>query len=262
VFGVESYLHRLGMDTQTGPPSVELLAALQLAHLVHVPFENLNVYHRREARTDPDWSVHKIVDLRRGGWCFEVNGAFGSLLRALGFSVDRVSCQVWEGESEGWGPDFDHLGSVVHIDGERWFVDVGFGDCCLEPVLLQPGGRIAVPRSVLVEAKDAHVVLIELMPTESGATEWEPQLRVSFQPRHLHEFDGRSTHLQTYPGLSWQEKVFATRALDGTGSRVTLRTDLLRLRTGVGPFVDTPVAASEWSATLLQHFGLADDLRP
>ena len=109
-----------------------------------------------------------------------------------------MSCQVWESESGGWGPDFDHLGSVVHLDGERWFVDVGFGDCCLEPLAGRSPANESPSRDRCgVEADDDHVVLTELMPTETGAAEWEPQLRVSFQPRTLHEFDGRSTHLQT-----------------------------------------------------------------
>lgn len=258
MFSAAAYLRRLGLHPQVGPPSSELLAALQLAHLVHVPFENLHVYHHRGPLTDAEWSVHKIVDLERGGWCFEVNGAFGTLLRELGFVVDHVSCQVWD---EGaWGPEFDHLGSVVHLDGERYFVDVGFGDCCLEPLVVHTTERDAVPRSVRTEVADEHMVLTELMPTDTGA-EWEPQLRISFRPRHLEEFDSRSTHLQISPGVSWHEKPFATRALDGAGSRVILRGDLLRQRVGRSAFIDTPVAPAEWSDTLLTHFGLVDDLR-
>ncbi|MBI4933186.1 MAG: arylamine N-acetyltransferase [Actinobacteria bacterium] len=259
MFSAAAYLRRLDLPSQVGPPSLDLLAALQLAHLIHVPFENLHVYHHRGPLTDADGSVHKIVDLERGGWCFEVNGAFATLLRGLGFVVDHVSCQVWEGD-EGWGPEFDHLATIVHLDGERFFVDVGFGDCCLEPLVVGTTERDAVPRAVRTEVTGDHMVLTELMPSDNGA-EWEPQLRISFRPRHLEEFDSRSTHLQISPGLSWHEKPFATRALDGAGSRVILRGDLLRQRVGRSAFIDTPVAAADWSATLLAHFGLVDDLR-
>jgi N-hydroxyarylamine O-acetyltransferase len=260
VFPTEAYLRRLGIHPQVGPPSAELLAELQLAHLIHVPFENLHVYHRRAPLTDAEWSVRKIVDESRGGWCFEVNGACGSLLRALGFVVDHVSCQVWDTDDQSWGPDFDHLASMVHLDGQRLFVDVGFGDCCLEPLVVDTLEREAVPRPVRTEVFGDHMVLTELMPTDTGP-QWEPQLRISFQPRHLEEFDSRSAHLQISPGLSWHEKPFATRALDGAGSRVILRGDLLRQRVGRSAFIDTPVAPPEWSSTLLSHFGLIDDLR-
>jgi N-hydroxyarylamine O-acetyltransferase len=248
---------------------LELLAALQLAHMVHVPFENLHVYHRRRPRTDAEWSVHKIVDERRGGWCFEVNGAFATLLRAVGFRAHHVSCQVWEAGIADWGPPFDHLATVVEVDGARWFVDVGFGDNCIEPLAVAAAERASVPRTVrtVVNADDdgvEHLVLSELMPVDdrlaNGDASWEPQLRVRLEPTTLDRFTPRSTHLQTHPGLSWQEKAFATRALDASGSRVTLRSAVLRRRDGSGPYVDTTVAPTTWSALLFEHFGLVDTL--
>ena len=43
-------------------PDLELLADLQVAHLLTVPFENLDVYHRRGVATDLAWSLPKIVE--------------------------------------------------------------------------------------------------------------------------------------------------------------------------------------------------------
>ncbi|MDP9464130.1 MAG: hypothetical protein M3P52_05870, partial [Actinomycetota bacterium] len=71
----------------------------------------------------------------------------------------------------------------------------------------------------------------------------------------------RSEYLKTAPDLGWSQKPFATRALDGTGSRVTLRRALLRQREGSGPFTDTPVADDDWSDLLAGHFGLNDSFR-
>jgi N-hydroxyarylamine O-acetyltransferase len=185
------YLQRIGMDAQVGPPSLDLLTALQAAHMIHVPFENLHVYHRRGPRTDAEWSVPKIVEERRGGWCFEVNGAFAGLLRSLGFQAHHVSCQVWEPTGE-WGTPFDHLASMVELDGERWFVDVGFGDNCIEPLPVTAVERPSIPRAVRtsVSSDDGidHFVLTELMPRDDGPAEWEPQLRVRLQPAELADF--------------------------------------------------------------------------
>ena len=102
-----------------------------------MPFENLDVFHRRGVSTDVASSYAKVINRGRGGWCFELNGAFGWLLAELGFEVDRVSCQVWG--DDGWGPPLDHLALVVHLGGERWLADVGFGDCCLSPIRLVDG---------------------------------------------------------------------------------------------------------------------------
>ncbi|MDP2292889.1 MAG: arylamine N-acetyltransferase [Actinomycetota bacterium] len=261
MFAVEPYLARLGVPDVAGPPTYELLARLQLAHLMHVPFENLHAFHRRGIRTDLAWSYPKVVQQRRGGWCFELNGCFGELLRRLGFQVDLVSCQVWEFEQLRWGPQHDHLALVVHLDGERWLVDVGFGDCSVQPLLIVDGEREATPRRARIELHDdaAGFELTELVPLESGAIEWEPQLRVSFAPQQLPVFDGRNTFLQTEPGLSWTEKAFATRALGVDGSRITLRMNVLRRRIGIDQYDSEPIeTAEQWSAALLEHFGMVD----
>ncbi len=243
------------MPTQTGAATVELLAALQLAHLVNVPFENLHVFHHRGVRTDVEWSYTKIVEQRRGGWCFEVNGCFGALLRAVGFAVDYISCRVWNGP-DGWGPPFDHLGLVVRIDGEQWFADVGFGDNCLVPLPIHDGLHSATPRQAQLEVAGGAFELTELMPDEG----WLKQLHGDLQPVQLPEFTPRSEYLKNALDLGWSTKPFATRALDGFGSRVTMRRDVLRHRTGCGAFVDTPVAEGEWSNLLVEHFALIDTL--
>jgi N-hydroxyarylamine O-acetyltransferase len=243
------------MEVPSGPPTLELLAALQLAHLTHVPFENLHVFHARGVRTDLEWSFPKVVEQARGGWCFELNGCFGALLRAVGFDLDYISCQVWDA-SIGWGPALDHLGLVVRLDGERWFVDVGFGDNCLVPLPLRNGDYEASPRRARIDIDDEMFVLSELMP-DAG---WVPQLQGGLQPRELADFTPRSEYLKTAPDLSWAHKPFASRAVDGDGSRTTLRRDVLRVRDKSGPFVETPVAEEEWSDLLAAHFGLNDTL--
>jgi N-hydroxyarylamine O-acetyltransferase len=258
VFSVDRYLRRIGVSGPVGQPTVALLGELQLAHLIHVPFENLHAFHRRGVRTDVDWSYPKIVEQARGGWCFELNGSFGELLRRIGFRVDYVSCQVWESVPAEWGPLNDHLALIVHLDEQRWFVDVGFGDCCIHPLQVVAGETAAIPRRARIDLHDHGFTLTELMPGTAGAAFWEPQLRVGFEPKEIAEFDRRSMYLQTEPGLSWTERAFATRALDAHGSRATLRMDVLRTRDGVGEYSESPVAPGEWSALLLRHFALVD----
>ena len=63
---------------------------------------------------------------RRGGFCYELNGIFRALLRALGFGVTMLSAEVAR-EAGGFSPEFDHLALQVDLD-EPWLVDVGFGD--------------------------------------------------------------------------------------------------------------------------------------
>lgn len=220
--------------------------------MVNVPFENLDVYHHRGVTTDLDHSLNKIVSRGRGGWCFEINGAFGWLLSELGFDVSYVSCRVFG--AEGWGPELDHCGLIVQLDGLATYVDVGFGDNCMVPIPLTSGVHRGVPRQIDCKIEDDTFVLSELQLEG----QWARQLWGSFEPLPLSAFTPRSNHLQTEPGLAWTEKPFATRATDGDGSRVTLRPKVLKQRRGASEFVDAQIEPQDWTPLLKSHFGLSD----
>jgi len=249
-----TYLARLGIDAAGRHPTLDLLTELQVAHLVTVPFENLDVFHRRPVRTSLDWSLPKIVELGRGGWCFELNGAFGWLLQALGFDATYVSCRVHDGND--WGPDLDHCAVAVRLPGGAWFADVGFGDSCMTPVPLCPGEYDRAPRAVRIREESGAYVLEE----RQRDGRWADQLHIAPAPRAIGDFEPRSTFLRTEPGLPWTAKPFATRATAIDGSRVTLRSGVLRRRTGGGEFEDTTVDPASWSSLLREHFGLDDEL--
>ena len=70
---VDAYLERIGAE-RPDVLDLDALARLQHAHLVAVPFENLDVFHRVPVSVDQDVVLAKIVG-GRGGWCFENNGA-------------------------------------------------------------------------------------------------------------------------------------------------------------------------------------------
>src|SRR5258705_7088535 len=69
------------------------LAELHLAHLLAVPFENLSIHSNERIHLDVDWLFDKLVTRRRGGFCYELNGLFAELLRALGHRVDLLAAR-------------------------------------------------------------------------------------------------------------------------------------------------------------------------
>jgi N-hydroxyarylamine O-acetyltransferase len=87
---VAAYLARIAYQGAT-TPSFTTLAGLQLAHLRAVPFENLDVLSRRPISLQPADLYTKIVARRRGGFCYELNGLFATLLRRLGFQVTLLA---------------------------------------------------------------------------------------------------------------------------------------------------------------------------
>jgi N-hydroxyarylamine O-acetyltransferase len=260
-FDIDRYLARISYD---GPrdPSLATLTELQAAHLMRVPFENLHVFYRAGVRVDVDWSYDKIVEQRRGGWCFELNGCFAELLRRLGFRVDLLSCQTFEPVTGRLSADFDHLALLVDLDGTPYLVDVGWGDNPLAPLPAEPGEYASRPRRTRVEADASIVRLLEDVEGDDGSSTWELQYQASRQPRQLDEFSNRSRYLQHQPGLAWTDKPLVTRATSALGGRVTLHRDRLRLRGDDLSVEDRPVAAERWEATLRNWFDLSIPTRP
>jgi hypothetical protein len=105
-----AYLSRIEV---TGPVAADqrTLRELHQAHQRTVPFENLSIFLGEAiSLTDADL-IDKIVTRRRGGFCYELNGAFALLLEAIGFTVSRVAARVYG--KDGLGPPFDHLALIV-----------------------------------------------------------------------------------------------------------------------------------------------------
>src|SRR5262249_61245530 len=113
---VDAYLARIG----AGRPArvdAEALRDLQVHHLYAVPFENLGIHLGEPVSLDEGALVEKLVHRRRGGFCYELNGAFAGLLSALGFTVTLLAARAYG--RAGWGPPFDHLSLRVDTPAPR-----------------------------------------------------------------------------------------------------------------------------------------------
>lgn len=195
-----AYLQRI---TYTGPltPTAETLRALHLAHLLAVPFENLDIHLGRPIVPDETNFFRKIVEGRRGGFCYELNGLFAALLRELGFDVTLLSARVAR-ESGGFGPEFDHLTLLVQLE-ERWLADVGFGECFREPLRLDEPGEQGQPMGRYRLAKKGTRWVLWELSKEVG---WQPQYQFTLQPRRLADFAGMCRYHQSAPESHFTQK--------------------------------------------------------
>jgi len=248
---VARYLDRIGVttDQELLTPSLATLTMLQQCHLRTVPFENLDIVNGRPVTTDLEHSLNKVVTDRRGGWCFELNGAFGALLEALGFAVLRLGAAVL---LDGPSTLIDHLCLEVQLD-EPWLVDVGFGDSFTRPLRINHVGP-----------QDGGKATFEFMSSDQGTTLTEhvdavPAARYRFKrvAHRLSDFDAVSALLQSDPERHWSQKPFATRLLDDDddAARVTLLRDRLKFRRD-GVETTQMVPAAEWSGELDRWFSL------
>ncbi len=136
-FSVPEYLERINCPLDVNP-SLRYLKKLHLQHLLHVPFENMDNFLGNEIILDIDRIYKKIVQKRRGGFCYELNGLFYTLLKKLGFEVDMVSARVYDTDGV-LRQEFDHMALIVHLDERQYLVDVGFGDYFRQPKNLTIG---------------------------------------------------------------------------------------------------------------------------
>jgi len=201
-----AYLDRIGY-TAPAEPTLETLHNLHRAHLFAVPFENLDIALGRTIICDENTFIRKIVEGRRGGFCYELNGAFAVLLRELGFTVTLLSARVPRDDGS-QSPEFDHLTLRIDLD-DPWLADVGFGDCFLEPLLLKPGreqpqdGR---SYRIIEEHGSLHVERTE--PDGS----WKRQYSFTLIPRRLGDFAPMCHYHQTSPESPFTRRSVCSRA--------------------------------------------------
>jgi N-hydroxyarylamine O-acetyltransferase len=138
---VDSYLERISYD---GPLRADLstLVALHHAHLRAIPYENLDVQFGRPVTIERPAIFQKIVEGRRGGWCYEMNGLFGWALSELGFKVARSAGAVMR-EVRGADAVGNHLVLKVELEEGIYLADVGFGDGPLDPIRIAEGPFIS-----------------------------------------------------------------------------------------------------------------------
>jgi N-hydroxyarylamine O-acetyltransferase len=245
---VAAYLDLLGLERPT-TLDVGYLERLQRAHMTKIPFENLDVFARRGVRTDDAWAVAKVIDRQRGGWCFELNGAFAALLDELGYDVSRRAATVFFSQAQDLP---SHLTLVVTLEGKRYLVDVGFGDSFIRPLRLDAPGPHDGGSGTFGFVFDSGQTTLVAYDDHGEA---EGQYRFDGISRRSADFDEASTLLQTQPGLQWTKSRFATRLIDGGPDRVTLLEDRIKFRHN-DEWTEEPVAASEWEELLARWFAL------
>ena len=211
---IEAYLKRINY-TGSLEPTAETLRRLQVAHLQHVPFENLSIHAGEPIVLEEDALFTKIVDNRRGGFCYEANGLFAGLLRALGFDVEMLAAGVASPDGS-FGPDFDHMTLMVTLD-QRWLVDAGFGDSFLEPLLLDSREvQVQGTRSFRIVEDGTHLILMR----RNEGEDWTPQYRFTLQPYTFRDYEEMCRFHQTSPDSHFTKNIICSRVTED--GRITL----------------------------------------
>ncbi|TLS40016.1 arylamine N-acetyltransferase [Streptomyces montanus] len=220
----DAYLRRIGAERPAWP-TAEVLRDLQLRHLRTVPFENLSIHLGEEIVLEEERLLNKVVDARRGGFCYELNGAFGALLAELGYEVTLLAARVY-GEGERLGIPYDHLALRVRsVDGGEWLVDVGFGANSHLPLAfgerteqVDPAGTFRVAEA----AADAAGVRGDASGADLDVVrDGRPQYRLEMRPRVLGDFVSGVWWHTTSPVSHFTRSLVCSRVTED-GGRITL----------------------------------------
>lgn len=252
---VRRYLTRVGYTGAT-TPTLPTLRALHRAHLLTIPYENLDIHFGLPLTLDPAAAFNKLVDDRRGGWCFEMNGLFGRVLETLGFEVRYLSGAVGRA-ARGWRAQGNHLVLLVALE-RPWIADVGFGDGFLTPLPLEAGTyrqdflQYRLRRDGPRWRMDNHAY--------GGADGFD----FTLTGRHVDSFAAQCHELQTSPESSFVKSTVCERFTPH--GLVMLRGATLRDVTAAGVTTRVLGDAGEYVAVLHERFGLdlpdAGDLWP
>jgi N-hydroxyarylamine O-acetyltransferase len=246
------YLNRIDYKGELNI-SINVLNAIQEAHLLNVPFENLDIFEKRVIKIDSEIFYGKIVTDRRGGFCYELNGLFQQLLKEIGFKTKIISARVFNKRSKTYGLEFDHMAIIINIDNWQWLVDVGFGDFSLHPLKLILGQPIEDKNGKFLFDKLDEAIYRVLKFSEEEQS-YIPQYKFSLTERSLSDFSGMCHYHQTSPESSFtQNKLCSVATRNG---RITL-TDNKLIITEDGIRTESVIRNNtEFDLALLKYFNI------
>lgn len=193
---VQQYLDRIQYQGEVSA-NLQVLKKLMKAHLLNVPFENLDIHRKVWIELDAEKIYNKIVRKNRGGFCYELNGNFYQLLMHIGFQVEIIGAQVYFPAQKTYSPPTSHMALLVHLDGQTYLVDVGFGDFVSEPIKIGTATHHTDPcgQFKLTQTDSYHYLVEKYNETEAV---FVPQYIFTRIPYLLHDF----THSCYYQQLS------------------------------------------------------------
>jgi len=249
---INAYLERINYK---GPvkPNAQTLYDLHLAHMLAVPFENLDIGLNRPIHLNEQSIWDKIITNKRGGFCYELNGLFAWLLQEIGFNVTYLNARVYNQEGD-LGLDFDHLTLLVQIPGQsdHWLADVGFGDSFTEPLRFEEQGaqRQSLRAYKLEQTSDGFVVW---QKSYDGA--WERQYFFDLESHSFPlEYTTACQYHQTSPKSSFTRGSIISKATpDG---RISLEDKRLITTTNGIKTEQTVTADKEYRSLLKEYFGV------
>ncbi|MBT1707742.1 arylamine N-acetyltransferase [Fulvivirgaceae bacterium PWU5] len=217
---ITQYLGRIAFE-HTLTADTDTLTKLHRQHVFQVPFENLDVHYKKRFTLDTAAVYDKIVNQQRGGFCYELNSLFFTLLQHVGFRGFMISASIFD-DTGTPGPRFDHMAVVVVEADTDYLLDVGFGDLFVTPLEIAPGKVQHDGRNYF--RIDPHNDGYRLAMSSDGNT-FQPKYTFTLDAHNVSDFEPSCYDKQINPDSYFVKNIVCTRPTDA--GRITLFNDRL-----------------------------------
>jgi N-hydroxyarylamine O-acetyltransferase len=205
---LDAYFARIGY-TGLHTASLTTLRAIHALHPATIPFENLDPLLGRPVPLGLADLQQKMVEGRRGGYCFEQNTLFQGVLQALGFPVTAFAARVLWMMPAGSPPSpRTHMVLQVALEDGPYLADVGFGGYLLAaPLRLVADLEQTTPAGLLRlrQADGSHVLQARL------EVEWHDVYRFTLEPQAPIDREVGNWFTSTHPKSRFRNNLLMER---------------------------------------------------
>jgi N-hydroxyarylamine O-acetyltransferase len=190
-FDLQQYLDRIKFSGKI-ELNLEGITKLMRSQLFSVPFENIDVQAGKIISLNGDDIVNQIVNLKRGGYCYQINGIFSLALEEIGIPHYYVAARPLVNPGQNAKT---HLGIIATIENEDYLIDLGFGGNSIrKPLKLSEIGTEAQHDSdtfTFVKTEDDDYLLQILIGNEWSnlySFDLTPQRWIDFKPANYYNY--------------------------------------------------------------------------
>ena len=245
---LDRYFARIGYQGDRAP-TLETLQAVHLAHATTIPFENIDSLRGEPVLLDLASLQRKLVDARRGGYCFEQNLLLAAVLEQLGFTVTRLLARVTWGGARNLPRT--HMLLKIDFDDRSFIADCGFG-----------GWGLLTPLALVAEESQEQFGWRFRLRSEQDVWRlegwldgWDPLYAFTLEPQLPVDFEPANWYVSTHPESRFVLTLTAQRPT--LRERYVLRNREFTVYTPTGQQTHELANDGEVLTVLAEHFALA-----
>lgn len=255
---VNRYASRIEIDLEGKDRNRAFLDDIVFSHQRNIPFENLDIC---DFKQPPSLGIidmyEKIITGKRGGYCFELNALFDAFLQTAGFS--STPCLSRSLKNYGYTQPIMHRGTIVSLEGERVYCDVGYGGplpACSIP--LEDGFEFT-SRDQLFRIDAAghgwwHVSYCGSAASDAEARQPLPVIAFLDEAMDTVDFVPLAHFASTHPNSVFTQRRLVNRRTNE--GNVSITADQFTCINSKGKQTKTVESEEDFRALLTEHFGI------